>query len=51
MCGCSRRSKARGDVRLWQQPGFEIAGRSPRVFKHPSRGDVDALVMHQWLKS
>jgi ribosomal protein S18 acetylase RimI-like enzyme len=36
-------------VRLWQRMGFEIAGRLPKAFAHPSFGDVDALVMHRFL--
>lgn len=36
-------------VRLWQHLGFEIVGRSPKAFRHPSLGLVDALVMHREL--
>jgi len=36
-------------VRLWQSLGFEIVGRLPRAFRHPTRGYVDALVMFQAL--
>jgi len=36
-------------VRLWQSFGFEIVGRLPGVFQHPTRGFVDALVMHRTL--
>jgi ribosomal protein S18 acetylase RimI-like enzyme len=32
-------------VRLWQMCGFEIVGRLPSAFNHPTRGYVDALVM------
>lgn len=32
-------------VRLWQSLGFEIVGRLPEAFDHPSKGYVDALVM------
>jgi ribosomal protein S18 acetylase RimI-like enzyme len=32
-------------VRLWKSLGFEIVGRLPLAFKHPTRGYVDALVM------
>jgi ribosomal protein S18 acetylase RimI-like enzyme len=32
-------------VRLWQSFGFEIAGRLPQAFLHPSQGYVDAFVM------
>ncbi len=32
-------------VRLWQACGFEIVGRLPRVFAHPTLGMVDALAM------
>lgn len=34
-------------VRLWQSMGFEIVGRLPGTFVHPSHGLVDALVMHR----
>jgi ribosomal protein S18 acetylase RimI-like enzyme len=34
-------------VRLWQSLGFEIVGRLPLAFDHPTRGYVDALVMFQ----
>ena len=34
-------------VRLWQDCGFAIVGRLPRVFHHPVHGDVDAFVMFQ----
>jgi ribosomal protein S18 acetylase RimI-like enzyme len=36
-------------VRLWQSLGFEIAGRLPLAFEHPSLGPVDALVMFRAL--
>ena len=36
-------------VRLWQSLGFEIAGRLPEAFLHPTRGYVDALVMFRKL--
>jgi L-amino acid N-acyltransferase YncA len=32
-------------VQLWQRCGFEVVGRLPLAFNHPTRGDVDALVM------
>ena len=34
-------------VRLWRSMGFEIVGRLPEAFEHPSLGYVDALVMHR----
>ena len=34
-------------VRLWASLGFETVGRLPLAFEHPTRGYVDALVMHQ----
>jgi len=34
-------------VRLWQSFGFEIAGRLPRAFGHPTRGYVDAYIMYR----
>jgi L-amino acid N-acyltransferase YncA len=36
-------------VRLWQSFGFEIAGRLPGAFLHPTAGYVDALVMFREL--
>ena len=36
-------------VRLWESLGFEIVGRLPLAFRHPTRGYVDALVMFQRL--
>ncbi len=36
-------------VRLWQSLGFEIVGRLPGAFRHPTLGFVDALVMYQTL--
>jgi L-amino acid N-acyltransferase YncA len=36
-------------VRLWQACGFEIVGRVPSAFNHPTRGYVDALVMYRSL--
>ncbi len=36
-------------VQLWQRKGFAVVGRLPGAFGHPSRGLVDALVMHRWL--
>jgi ribosomal protein S18 acetylase RimI-like enzyme len=32
-------------VKLWASLGFEIVGRLPKVFAHPTLGYVDALVM------
>jgi ribosomal protein S18 acetylase RimI-like enzyme len=32
-------------VKLWQSLSFEIVGRLPAAFMHPSHGFVDALVM------
>jgi GNAT superfamily N-acetyltransferase len=36
-------------VRLWQSFGFEIVGRLPRAFEHPSAGFIDAFVMYRAL--
>lgn len=36
-------------VRLWQTFGFQIVGRLPKAFRHPTSGLVDALVMHRQL--
>ena len=37
-------------VHLWQACGFDIVGRLPRAFNHPTRGLVDAFVMFRWLQ-
>jgi ribosomal protein S18 acetylase RimI-like enzyme len=36
-------------VQLWQSMGFEIVGRLPGAFCHPTHGYVDALVMYRIL--
>jgi ribosomal protein S18 acetylase RimI-like enzyme len=36
-------------VRLWQSLRFEIVGRLPAAFQHPTHGYVDAFVMYQRL--
>src|SRR6202049_3542176 len=36
-------------VALWQSFGFEIVGRLPGAFLHPTAGYVDALVMYRKL--
>jgi ribosomal protein S18 acetylase RimI-like enzyme len=36
-------------VTLWRTLGFRIVGTLPRVFDHPTRGLVDAYVMHKFL--
>ena len=36
-------------VALWQRFGFEIAGRLPHAFEHPTLGYVDAYVMYRVL--
>ena len=38
-------------VRLWKQLGFGIVGTLPGVFRHPTRGYVDAYVMFMDLAS
>lgn len=38
-----------GAIRLWRSEGFEVVGRLPKAFRHPERGDVDALVMFRLL--
>jgi len=36
-------------VALWTAMGFATVGRLPGAFAHPTRGDVDALVMYRTL--
>jgi ribosomal protein S18 acetylase RimI-like enzyme len=33
-------------VRLWQSFGFEIVGRLPGAFQHPTQGYVDVYVLY-----
>jgi L-amino acid N-acyltransferase YncA len=40
-----------GAIRLWNKLGFEIVGRLPKAFNHPTKGYVDALVMYKWLQT
>lgn len=42
-------STNRRAVALWESLGFEIVGRLPGAFHHPSAGYVDAFVMYQIL--
>ncbi len=36
-------------IALWRRFGFEIVGRLPAAFRHPTLGLVDALVMFRKL--
>jgi ribosomal protein S18 acetylase RimI-like enzyme len=36
-------------IRLWRSMGFEVVGRLPGAFRHPSLGYVDALTMFRTL--
>ncbi|MEM9837904.1 MAG: GNAT family N-acetyltransferase [Pseudomonadota bacterium] len=36
-------------IRLWQSLGFEIVGRLPQAFDHPTEGVVDALIFYKVL--
>jgi L-amino acid N-acyltransferase YncA len=36
-------------VKLWSDLGFEVVGRLPLAFEHPTQGFVDALVMFRQL--
>lgn len=36
-------------VRLWRHKGFDVVGRLPGAFRHPTAGYVDALVMFRTL--
>ncbi|MBF9059478.1 GNAT family N-acetyltransferase [Rhodobacterales bacterium HKCCSP123] len=36
-------------IAIWQKAGFEVVGRLPGAFHHPTEGYVDALVMYRTL--
>jgi ribosomal protein S18 acetylase RimI-like enzyme len=36
-------------LHLWRKCGFQVIGTIPRGFRHPSKGLVDAYVMHRFL--
>jgi L-amino acid N-acyltransferase YncA len=36
-------------IAVWKKHGFRIVGTLPRVFRHPTLGEVDAFVMHRFL--
>ena len=36
-------------IKTWERYGFAVVGRLPRAYNHPTRGLVDALVMHRAL--
>jgi len=38
-----------GALRLWEKLGFDIVGRLPKAFNHPTQGYVDACIMYKWL--
>ena len=42
-------SSNEGAVRLWKELGFEIVGKLPKAFNHPTKGYIEALVMYKWL--
>jgi ribosomal protein S18 acetylase RimI-like enzyme len=44
-------SSNEGAILLWLKLGFDIAGRLPRAFNHPTKGYLDALVMYKWLET
>jgi len=37
-------------IRLWRRMGFDVVGRLPGAFHHPTAGYVDALVMFRALR-
>lgn len=43
-------SSNEGAIRLWKKLGFEIVGKLPKAFDHPTLGFIDALVMYKWLQ-
>lgn len=36
-------------IATWRAYGFDVVGRLPKAFRHPTEGDVDALVMFKAL--
>ena len=34
---------------LWQRAGFDVVGRLPKAFRHPTQGYVDAFVLYRAL--
>jgi ribosomal protein S18 acetylase RimI-like enzyme len=36
-------------IKTWERYGFTVVGRLPLAYNHPTRGLVDALVMHRAL--
>lgn len=38
-------------IAIWQKAGFDIVGRLPDAFDHPTEGFVDALVMFKSLQA
>ena len=36
-------------VRLWRALGFGVVGRLPKAFRHPTLGEIDALVLFKEL--
>ena len=42
-------SSNRRAVVTWERHGFEVVGRLPGAFEHPTEGKVDALVMYRQL--
>lgn len=34
-------------LKLWQRSGFEVVGRLPKAFNHPTAGFVDALLLYR----
>ncbi len=36
-------------LKLWQRAGFQVVGRIPNAFRHPTLGLVDALLIYREL--
>ena len=36
-------------VGLWRSLGFDIVGRLPGAFQHPTQGSIDAVVLYRML--
>lgn len=36
-------------IDIWKRAGFEVVGQLPKAFRHPHKGNTDALIMYKIL--